>query len=300
MEHRLESSEGYLSALVLVVRPWQWYKQSMVLLAIIFSGQLLNRNAQVETLMVVTGFCFLAGGVYVFNDIADLEEDRKHPRKQHRPIASGQLPVPMAVLYGFALLITALFLGYLTNAFVLAVFVLYLAQNILYSLWLQSIIYTDVITIAVGFVFRALAGAYAIDPTVAIPSPWLIVCTLLAALMIAIGKRRVEVAHSDSNSVRRRLKEYRASVLDQALTMVSAALLMAYSLYTFFGTDRMMMLTIPFAIFALFRYLRFVHIGEDERVEQLLVADKSMLVNFGLWAMTTLTILYVLPGKGVI
>ena len=285
-----------LTGLIWELRPWQWYKQSVVLLGILFSGNLLDTADQVNTAFTVGAFCLVAGGMYVFNDINDVEADRNHPTKQHRPIASGQVGVPLAVGFGLLVLFVGLSLAVAVNGLVLAVVLTYVVQNVLYNLYLKELLFVDIISIAVGFVLRAVGGAFAVHPSFAIPSPWLVVCTLLAALMLAIGKRRRELDVSNGET-RATLEEYDPEVLDSLLVVVTATLLMAYSMYTFFGAPRTMMLTLPFAYFATFRYHHLASFeGADGRIERMLLLDRPFLANGVLWLLVVLAVVYVPTG----
>ena len=239
------------------VRPWQWYKQSILLIGIVFSKQLFNPVAWSQVLLAVLAFCALAGATYIFNDISDVEADRKHPTKRNRPIASGQVSLTTAAVFAVALLVFGFALSYAIGRLFLLVVLTYIAQNALYSLYLKDVVLVDVMLIAIGFVLRAVAGVVAIGVAL---SPWLVVCTFLAALLLAIGKRRNEFKASDMpGETRTTLKEYTPETLDQLLGIVTSTLLISYSIYTFTGAKLAMMLTLPFAFFGVFRYHHLVH-----------------------------------------
>ena len=276
------------------VRPQQWYKQGVLLLGITFSHNLLDPGAWTAVLFAIVAFTAVAGATYVINDISDVEADRQHPEKRHRPIASGQVPIPVAAAFGAALLITGFALAFAVGPLLLAVLAVYLGQNLLYSAYVKHVVFADVISVAVGFVLRAIAGVVAIDVFL---SPWLIVCTFLLALVLALGKRRHELgASADPQRTRETLGSYTADSVDQLLTVVTATLLMAYALYTFTGADTAMMLTLPFAFFGVFRYHHLIHTTEIAGRPEYLLTDRPLMVNLALWAMTAVAVLYGVPG----
>ena len=282
--------DGTLSGLVREMRPWQWYKQSVLLVGIVFSKNIQNVAAWRRVALAVVSFCAVAGAVYVFNDITDVEEDRNHPTKQHRPIASGQVSVPVAGAFAVGLLLFGLGIASALGRLVLLVVVAYLAQNALYSLYLKQLVLVDIIVIAIGFVLRAVAGVVAIDVDL---SPWLVVCTFLAALLLAIGKRRHELfAGEDPADTRGTLGEYTAEGLDQLLVVVVSTLLMSYSLYTFFGSGDEMMLTLPFAFFGVFRYHHLMYAEEIGSDPKSLLLDRPFVLNFLVWMTVAIAALY--------
>ncbi|MFC7251211.1 UbiA prenyltransferase family protein [Halomicroarcula sp. GCM10025324] len=275
------------------IRPWQWYKQSVMFLGIIFSKNLLNAEAWISLLFGVVAFTSVSGTTYIFNDINDLEEDRNHPEKQHRPIASGQTPVPVAVVFGAFLALVGLSAAYSLGPLFLAVLLAYLSQNALYSLYLKHVVFVDVLIVAIGFVLRAIAGVIAIDVVL---SPWLIVTTFLLALVLALGKRRNELEVSpnpeDSRDV---LGKYSKQNMDQLLVMTMATLLMAYSLYSFSRTSPAMLATLPFAFFGVFRYHHLVHTTNIAGQPEYLFTDRPSVVNLILWGVVAIAILYNVP-----
>jgi 4-hydroxybenzoate polyprenyltransferase len=283
-----------LTGLVRETRPQQWYKQGVLLLGITFSRNLLNPEAWTAVLFAIVGFTAVAGATYVINDIADVEADRNHPEKRHRPIASGQVPVPVAAAFAAALLIGGFGLALAVGPLLVAVLGTYLGQNLLYSTYIKHVAFADVISVAVGFVLRAIAGVVAIGVFL---SPWLIVCTFLSALVLALGKRRHELgASADPQRTRETLGSYTAESVDQLLTVVTATLLMAYALYTFDRADPTMMLTLPFAFFGVFRYHHLVHTTEIAGRPEFLFTDRPSMLNLALWAATAVAALYGLPN----
>ena len=279
------------------IRPWQWYKQGVMLLGIVFSKNVLNVEAWISLLTGIIAFTAVAGATYIFNDINDLEEDRTHPEKQHRPIASGQVPVSIAVGFGALLTIIGLGAAYSLGRLFLAVLLAYLGQNALYSLYLKQVVFVDVLIVAIGFVLRAIAGVVAIDVFL---SPWLIVCTFLLALVLALGKRRNELEVSpDPENSRDVLKVYSKQNIDQLLVISMATLLMSYSLYSFSQTSTAMMATLPLAFFGVFRYHHLVHTTDIAGQPEYLFTDRPSVVNLFLWGIVALAVLYNIPEIAV-
>ena len=285
-------------SLVLSLRPSQWTKNLIIFGALGLSQRLLDVDAVLVSCAAFAIFCVLSGVVYLLNDIADREADRQHPLKRFRPIASGALPVPVAI--GWAL---GLGLGGLGAAFWLrplfgVVATSYVLLLALYSWQLKHIVILDVLTIAIGFVMRAAAGAVAI----AVPiSHWLYVLTILLALFLALSKRRHELVllANGATSHRRILAEYSPYLLDQMIAVVSASTIVAYAFYTVspetvqkFGTDRLM-LTLPFPLYGIFRYLYLVHLKEGGgSPADMLLTDKPLLLCVALWTVAVAIIIY--------
>ncbi len=286
-----------VTGLVREIRPWQWYKQGVMLLGIVFSQNILNWDAWLSLMVGIVAFTTVASATYIFNDISDVEEDRNHPEKQHRPIASGQVSVPVAVIFGLILAGIGLGAAYSLGPLFLAVLLAYLAQNALYSLVLKQFVFVDVLIVAIGFVLRAIAGVIAIEVFL---SPWLIVSTFLLALVLAFGKRRneLEVA-TNPEETRDVLGEYSENNIDQLLVMVMATLLMSYSLYTFSRTDPTMMATLPFAFFGVFRYHHLVHTTNIAGQPEYLLTDRPSVVNLILWSVVAIAVLYNVPEIAV-
>jgi 4-hydroxybenzoate polyprenyltransferase len=285
-------------SLVLSLRPSQWTKNLIIFGALGLSQRLLDVEAVLVSCAAFAIFCVLSGVVYLLNDIADREADRQHPLKRFRPIASGALPVPVAI--GWAL---GLGLGGLVAAFWLrplfgVVATSYVLLLALYSWQLKHIVILDVLTIAIGFVMRAAAGAIAI----AVPiSHWLYVLTILLALFLALSKRRHELVllANGATSHRRILSEYSPYLLDQMIAVVSASTIVAYAFYTVspetvqkFGTDRLM-LTLPFPLYGIFRYLYLVHLKEGGgSPADMLLTDRPLLLCVALWTVAVAIIIY--------
>jgi 4-hydroxybenzoate polyprenyltransferase len=290
-----------LSALLKAMRPRQWMKNAVIFAAIVFDRQ-LTPDHMPEILRTIAGFiifCLLSGVVYLINDIVDVEADRNHPEKRFRPIASGRLPVSTARAASVVLILTLFPLAYLLSPKFAAVSLAYLLLNLAYSQWIKHIPLLDVLSIAAGFLLRVAAGVVLI--VVARFSPWLYVVVTLGALYIGFGKRRAELAllADEANSHRRVLDGYTIPLLDQYITIVSATTIIAYSLYTFSAPDlpqnHAMMLTIPFVLYGIFRYLYLIKLTHRGGApEEVLLSDWPLVSSILLWGLSVVFILYVM------
>jgi len=291
---------AWLSALILTMRPRQWIKNVVLFAALVFDRQLSINNLP-AVLRTTTGFivfCLLSGAVYIINDLADLEADRRHPEKRLRPLASGQLPVSIARNAALLLIVLLTPASYLLSPGFALVALAYLFTNLAYSRWIKHMPLLDVLTIALGFVLRVGAGVTLIQ--VARFSPWLYVVTTLGALYIGFGKRRAELAllADGANAHRRVLDGYTIPLLDQFITIVSGTTIIAYSLYTFSAPNlpdnHIMMLTIPFVLYGVFRYLYLIQVKHGGGApEEVLLSDRPLQATILLWGMAVLLIFYV-------
>jgi len=272
------------------MRPHQWYKNFIIFACIIFSLNYFNLQMWITTISAFIIFCLLSGAEYIVNDILDKEKDSHHPTKKNRPIASGKLKISHAIVASLLLLVAATTWAYLINWQFLIVGIGYFILILSYSLYLKHLVVVDVLTISTGFVLRAIAGCVAINVFI---SPWLIICTFLVALFLALGKRRHELILLDdkANSHRKSLDDVSPQMLDQMITIVTAALIMSYSLYTFLAESNLMMVTIPIAIFGTFRYLFLVHSRNMGGEPEMLFKDKGMVTSMALWGLTVILIL---------
>jgi 4-hydroxybenzoate polyprenyltransferase len=286
------------TSLFLSLRPSQWTKNLLVFAGLIFGERLLDPHAVASAISAFAVFCLLSGVVYLVNDVVDREADRRHPIKSRRPIASGDLPPGVALgaagAIGAVALAAAFGLGVPFGFVALA----YVVLLVVYSVSLKHFVILDVLTLAIGFVLRAFAGA------VVIPVPfshWLLLLTLLLALFIALSKRRAELVSlaEDATSHRKSLAEYSPYLLDQMIGVVTASTLLAYAFYTIspdtvqkFGTDHLL-LTVPFPLYGIFRYLYLVHQREGGgNPSEMLVTDRPLLVCVALWGAAVIAILY--------
>jgi 4-hydroxybenzoate polyprenyltransferase len=287
-----------LVSLLISLRPGQWTKNLLVFAALLFGKRLFDPRAVADATAAFTIFCALSGAVYLVNDITDRDVDRRHPLKARRPIASGALPVPVAAATAAVLTVGGVAGAFAVNRGFGWVAVAYLALQALYSASVKHVVILDVLTIAIGFVLRAVGGAFAIDVEI---SHWLLICTVLLALFIALAKRRHELVLLADGAVGHRpiLLEYSAYLLDQMIGVVTASTLVAYIFYTIspetqekFGTT-LLELTIPFPIYGIFRYLYLVHRRDGGgSPAELLLTDRPLLACVALWAAAVAFIIY--------
>jgi len=291
-----------LKALIKTMRPRQWPKNAFVLAAVVFDRQLSLSNPEplIRSLLGVLLFTLLSSSVYIINDLMDIEADRVHPKKRNRPIASGKLPVPVAIGFAVFLVLFALSMAYLLSPDFLLILLTYFVFNLAYSLWLKHVALIDVLIIAVGFVLRVGGGVTIID--VERFSPWLYVVMTLGALYIGFGKRRAELTllEKEANAHRRVLDGYNLPLLDQLITIVSSSTILTYSLYTFSAPNlpenHAMMLTIPFVLYGVFRYLYLIHVKhEGGEPEEMLLTDRPLQITIFLWGLSIMVIFYLLP-----
>ncbi len=284
-----------LKSLLKTLRPKQWAKNVFIFTALIFDRKLLDLPAFSRTLAGAVLFSLIASAVYIFNDIADLESDQQHPTKKLRPLASGELSIRAAWILGVGLLVIALPLAYLLSPEFLILCLVYFTLNLLYSARLKHIPLIDVMVLASFYVLRVISGTTLIE--VKRFSPWLYVVTTLFALFIGLGKRRAElVLQLDGSSIRPVLEGYSIGLLDQLINIVSGTTIVAYSLYTFSAPNlpenHSMMLTIPFVVYGIFRYLYLIQIGEGGAPEDIALSDRPLQGAILLWSFGVLLVFY--------
>jgi 4-hydroxybenzoate polyprenyltransferase len=283
--------------LIRALRPKQWTKNLLVFAGLLFSRQYSDPDSVLRACATFAAFCLLSGAVYIINDLVDVEEDRLHPRKRNRPIASGQLPMGVARVAAMLLAPIALLIAFHTNWATGIVCASYFANTLLYNLTLKHRVIWDVLSVSGGFVLRAVAGVTALDAAI---SPWLLICTLLLALFLTLTKRRQELVllENGAGEHRRILEEYSPQLLDQMISVVTASTLMSYCLYTIsertvreFGNHNLL-LTIPFVIYGIFRYLYLVHQKDQgDAPDRVFLSDTPMLVNVALYIAVVVLIL---------
>lgn len=280
------------------MRPRQWSKNVFVLAGIVFAGRLFDRAAELRVVVCFAVFCAASSAVYLVNDVADRESDAHHPFKRQRPVASGRLRPAIAACAALVLAAAALALAAKLNPETLVITAAYLGSTFAYSFGLKRVFLIDVMIVAAGFVLRAAAGAAAIDAEI---SPWLLVCSFLLALFLALGKRRAELVllGEGASTHRVALGHYSLPLLDSWLTALAAAAIVSYALYTqsqrtveHFGTTDLLY-TLPFVVYALFRYHELVvRRGEGGDPGNVLARDPGLLVALAGWAATAAVIIY--------
>lgn len=287
-----------MRALLEAMRPRQWSKNVFVLAGIVFAGRLFDRAAELRVLAAFAVFCAAASAVYLANDVADRASDAHHPQKKLRPVASGRLSPGVAGTAAVALAAAALAGAAALNRATLAIVAAYLLSTLAYSFALKRVFLLDVMIVAAGFVLRAAAGAACIDAEI---SPWLLTCSFLLALFLALGKRRAELVllGADASDHRAALGHYSVPLVDSWLTALSGAAIVSYALYTqsprtveHFGTTNLLY-TLPFVIYALFRYQHHV-VREDAGGDPglLLITDRGLWISLLGWAATAALVIY--------
>lgn len=280
-----------------LLRVKQWPKNALIYAALVFTSNLFD---PMMLLKVTTGFflfCFAASSIYIFNDLRDAKEDKHHPEKKYRPLASGAVKTDFAIALAITLLITSLAGSFIISLAFFAVVAAYIVMMVLYTLILKHIVILDIFIIAAGFVLRAISGAYIINVAI---TEWFLICISLGALFIGLAKRRYEInSIADPAKHRKILEEYSMPLLDEMISVVTASTVIAYSLYTFTSQTskdhRYLMLTIPFVLYGIFRYLYLIHkknLGGSP--ETLLFKDKPLLIDIMLWAGSVVAIVYLI------
>ncbi|MCB0076785.1 MAG: decaprenyl-phosphate phosphoribosyltransferase [Anaerolineales bacterium] len=288
---------GQLAALLRTMRPHQWVKNLLIFGGVVLSddGLLLQSEPILRVTLAFIFFCLASSAVYILNDLQDIEKDASHPTKRERPLPSGRLS-PTLAWGAMALFAVMALMGafWLTPYFGLVV-LLYILNNLLYNFGVKNLVILDVFSIAAGFVLRAVGGAVVVGVPI---SPWLYVLTALFSLFLGVSKRRHELLllEDGRGTFRPVLQQYTAPMLEEMLSVVTASSLIAYSLYTFTAenmpANHVMMLTIPFVVYGIFRYLFLVHSGRDAPPDEMLFSDVPLLITIMLWGVSVLLILY--------
>jgi len=280
------------------LRPKQWTKNIIIFAALIFSKNLFQFDHVLLSVIAFAGFCFLSSAVYVMNDLVDRERDKQHPVKCKRPIAAGKIGVSLALAMLILLLLMSLAAASLLNIKYLLVMAVYFIIQLSYSFYIKHIVILDVFAVASGFFLRAIAGGYAINVPL---SSWLLICTILLSLFLAISKRRQELVSLESGAGEHRavLGSYSTLLLDQMIAIVTSSTVVAYSLYTLspetaakFHTENLVF-TVPLVLYAIFRYLYLIYQkGEGGRPEKVLLTDIPIIIDLILYAVIVGVVLY--------
>jgi 4-hydroxybenzoate polyprenyltransferase len=283
--------------LVETMRPKQWTKNLIIFAALVFDNKLLHIPSFLQSFAGFVLFCLISGVVYTLNDILDIEKDQLHPKKRYRPLPSGQLSKQIALMAVICIAVVSLILAAWLNLYFLIILLSYLILQLAYAFILKDIVLLDVMAIAAGFVLRVSAGTPLVQAERF--SPWLYICTTLLALFLGLCKRRGEIIllEREAENHRATLKLYNIYLLDQLINMVTASTIVAYALYTFSAPNLpenyTMMLTIPFVIYGLFRYMYLIHAEECTLPpDEVLLTDKPFLINILLWGLSATLIMY--------
>ncbi|MFC1490041.1 decaprenyl-phosphate phosphoribosyltransferase [Candidatus Latescibacterota bacterium] len=286
----------YIYNLIKCMRIRQWTKNILIFAALVFSNNANNFKFIITSLLAFIIFSLSAGATYLFNDIRDIESDRKHPVKKHRPLAAGLISVKTGWISLIILSVISIYSAFRLNVNFGYVLCIYFILQMAYTFFLKKIVIVDVFAISFGFLLRVIAGAVAIDVVI---SNWIMVCTILLALFLALSKRRHEITLLTDNASDHRiiLKEYSPYLLDQMIGVVSSATLVAYMIFTLseattekFGN---MVITVPFVLYGIFRYLYLVHIKEKGgQPEEILLTDIPLQINIILYGIVVLGVIY--------
>lgn len=283
--------------LIKTLRPKQWTKNGFIFAALIFDVKLFQLEPLLKTIAGFFLLCAISGTVYLINDLVDIEKDRQHPTKRHRPIPSGQLPYSAALAAALIIPAICLPLSFWLDFSFGIIITGYLLLQIAYSFSLKNVVIVDVLTIAAGFVLRVAAGVALVEAERF--SPWLYVFTVLLALFLGLGKRREELAllKERASTTRTILNEYNLPFLDEMMAVVTAGTLMTYAFYTFSAPNlqdnHLMMLTIPFVIYGIFRYLYVIHVqGNGGAPDEVLLTDRPLQISIILFGLAVIIILY--------
>jgi 4-hydroxybenzoate polyprenyltransferase len=279
------------------MRPAQWTKNGFIFVPLVFDEKLFQIEPLSRTIIGFVMLCLISGTVYLINDLVDVEKDRQHPTKRNRPLPSGQLSKSVAILAAVLIPAAVLPLGFLLDVAFGLILTGYLILQITYSFWLKNVVIVDVMVIAAGFVLRVAAGVPLVEAERF--SPWLYLFTTQLALFLALGKRRQEIAllKSQASNARAILDHYSLPFVDEMMAVVTASTVMTYALYTFSAPNlpenHTMMLTIPFVIYGIFRYLYVIHIqGNGGAPDEVLLTDRPLQVAVGLFGLAVVIILY--------
>ncbi len=294
-----------------IARPIHWVKNLALFGALLLTGTLFETGLFKDVLVAFFAFSFATSATYIFNDMVDVNSDKLHPVKKNRPIASGKLPMSLAVLELIVFIIMSLLVAASLNQLLFSLIVVYLSIQVIYSLGLKNIPVIDILIIASGFIIRVYAGAFVINAHLSV---WFLLCVVSASLFLAAGKRRSELnlLEAVSGGTRKSLTKYSTELLNSYVTMFGNATWMSWSLYTFFESpkasldfwmvlaevsrattiDKLMMLTIPVVIFGIMRYEALIFEGKSEAPEKLLLTDKALLISVGLWVTLVYWIIY--------
>lgn len=286
-----------LLAYIAALRPYQWTKNLIIFAALMFSKKFLDTSLLLLSIKGFLVFCFLSGSVYLFNDVIDRHKDRLHPKKKNRPIASGKIKPAEALTVAFLITGASIFFAFrLSFRFGLAA-LSYYVLFFLYSLMLKRVVILDVLTLAIGFVIRAVAGGLLISVEI---SDWLLIVTVFLALFLGFSKRRSELINLDKKAGETRpiLDLYSVTLLDQLISITTAATLMSYALYTLaeqtirkFGNN--LWLTLPIVVYIVFRYFYLVYVlGQGSDPAKMLLTDKPLLISVFVWVAAVFILVY--------
>jgi len=306
-----KQKDNLIIAIIKVARPIHWIKNVAIFAAVFLSGIMFEKGLLGLTLQAFIAFCFATSATYVINDLLDMKRDRLHPTKRFRPIASGALPIPIAIVEAVVLITVALSISLGINSLLFFLVLGYIVMQFFYSLGLKNIAIVDIVIIASGFVIRVYAGAFVVNAHLSV---WFLLCVISVALFLASGKRRAELnlVGEDNPVTRKSLGDYKKELLNSYVTMFANASWLSWSLFTFFESpkatlpfwlvlaelsrtttiNKLLMFTIPVTIFGIMRYESLIFENRSETPERLLLTDKSLIISIGVWVAIVYWILY--------
>lgn len=270
----------------------QWYKNLVIFLALIFSNLLFDANSFILTVIGLISLCLISSTNYIINDIIDKKRDKEHPEKKFRPIASGNISAKTALLIAAFTFLISLMLAYKLSTTFLSSIIGLFTLTLLYSIILKKILFLDIIMVSINFVIRAISGTFIINRAL---SPWLILCPFFLALFLVVGKREADLKILGNNAFKHKevLKYYTPEINNVLMIISTTLLIISYSMYAFLGEHKNLLLTLPFAIFVVFRYLHLVYSGSEiARRPNLMYKDKALVIGILLWAITVFLVLY--------
>jgi 4-hydroxybenzoate polyprenyltransferase len=276
-----------------LIRPQQWYKNLLVFLAVVFAHKLLDISALQQATIAFFSFCALSSATYIINDFADRHKDRLNPEKWNRPLAAGTISVITALLIALTLVVVGFGLAFLLPIYFIYMALIYFVLSQLYTAWLKHEAFADILVVSTNFVIRAVSGAFAIDVPI---SPWLILGVFFLALFLLLGKRRSEIILLKGKAAmhRKTLDAYSPEIIARLSSIATAALVFSYTLFVFFGLHHLLYITLPVALYAIFRYDGLISSGSKiARHPEYVFLDKRILASMLLWGIMTLVILYV-------
>jgi 4-hydroxybenzoate polyprenyltransferase len=278
-----KAKKNFFLNLLILARPKQWTKNLLVFAALLFSAKFLELKPLFHSGVAFVSFILLSASIYSLNDVLDAKNDRAHPRKKNRPVASRAVSPQTALIFSLICALTGTTLAFFLGIGFLISAVAYLILTALYSLGLKHLVLLDVLLVAAGFLIRAVAGALAISVYI---STWLLLCTTFLALLLALAKRRQELSMEKAVKHRKILAHYSQSLLDHLLTIAAACAVMTYSLYAFDYEKAAMLLTLPFVLYGIFRYLYLVHLkNSGGEPEQVLLSDRPLQFCVAMWGL---------------
>jgi 4-hydroxybenzoate polyprenyltransferase len=306
-----KQKDNLILAAIKVARPIHWVKNVSLFAAVFLSGIMFDKGLLALVVQAFVAFCFATSATYVINDLLDMKRDRLHPGKRFRPIASGALPVPVAIVEAVVLAGAALLISAGLNSLLFLLVVGYIILQVFYSLGLKNIAIVDIVIIATGFVMRVYAGAFVVNAHLSV---WFLLCVISVALFLASGKRRAELnlVGEDNPVTRKSLGDYKKELLNSYVTMFANASWMSWALFTFFESpkatipfwlvlaelsrtttiNKLLMFTIPVTIFGIMRYESLIFANRSETPEKLLLTDKALIIAVALWVLLVYWVLY--------